>query len=59
VAGGQYPELRCDPPILGTTVDLEITYGMPNWPGALLASLGPPVRCCCGPVVARTSISTR
>ena len=43
VAGGQYPELRCDPPILGTNVDFEITYGMPNWPGALLASLGPPV----------------
>jgi hypothetical protein len=33
VAGGQYPELRCDPPILGTNVDFEITHGLPNWPG--------------------------
>jgi hypothetical protein len=43
VPSGQYPELRCDPPILGTTVELEITYGLPNWPAALLFSVGPPM----------------
>jgi hypothetical protein len=42
VPNGQYPELRCDPPVLGTTVDLEIEYGLPNWPAAILFS-GPPV----------------
>lgn len=43
VTNGQYPELRCDPPILGTDVDLEITYGLPNWPAVILFSVGPPV----------------
>lgn len=43
VASGQYPELRCDPPRLGTAVDLEIRYGLPLWPAFVLCSLGPPV----------------
>jgi hypothetical protein len=43
VPNGQYPELRCDPPAIGTTVDLEIEYGLPNWPAAILFSVGPPV----------------
>lgn len=43
VPNGQYPELRCDPPVLGTTVDLEIEYGLPNWAAAMLFSIGPPV----------------
>jgi hypothetical protein len=43
IPSGQYPELRCDPPVLGTTVALEIEYGLPNWPAALLFSVGPPV----------------
>lgn len=43
VPSGQYPELRCDPPILGHTVDLEIRHGLPNWPALILFSVGPPV----------------
>lgn len=43
VPNGQYPELRCDPPQLGSVVDLEITYGLPNWPALVLCSIGAPV----------------
>ncbi len=43
VPNGQYPELRCDPPVLGTSVELEVRYGLPNWPAAMLFSVGPPV----------------
>jgi len=43
VASGQYPELRCDPPILGTTVDLEITHGLPNWLAIQVFSFSAPV----------------
>lgn len=39
---GQYPELRCDPPVLGTTVDLEIRHGLPNWIATYLYSIGSP-----------------
>lgn len=42
VPSGQYPELRCDPPILGTTVDLEIRHGLPNWLAIYLFSFGGP-----------------
>ena len=43
VASGHYPELRCDPPVLGTTVTLEIDHGLPNWLAFLAYSFGPPV----------------
>ncbi|MCB9877285.1 MAG: choice-of-anchor L domain-containing protein [Planctomycetes bacterium] len=41
---GQYAELRCDPPAIGTTVDLEVRHALPNWFVAHLASFGPPVQ---------------
>lgn len=43
VPNGQYPELRCDPPVLGDTVDLEIRHGLPNWLALHLCSIGGPV----------------
>lgn len=44
VPSGQYPELRSsDPPVLGTTIDLEIRHGLPNWFVAHMASVGMPV----------------
>jgi hypothetical protein len=43
VPNGQYPELRCDPPVIGTTVDLEIRHGLPNWLALHLCSIGAPV----------------
>lgn len=42
VPNGQYPELRCDPPVLGTTVDIEIRHGLPNWFVMHLCSIGAP-----------------
>jgi hypothetical protein len=42
VGSGQYPELRCDPPVLGSTVDIEITHGLPLWLTLMLYNLGPP-----------------
>jgi hypothetical protein len=42
VPNGQYPELRCDPPVLGTNVELEIRHGLPDWPAVMLFSVGPP-----------------
>lgn len=41
---GQYAELRCDPPVLGTTVDLEVRHALPNWFVVHMASFGPPVQ---------------
>lgn len=42
---GQYPELRAsDPPVLGTTIDLEIRHGLPNWFVTHLCSLTPPLQ---------------
>lgn len=44
VPNGQYPELRSsDPPVLGTTIDLEIRHGLPNWYVTHLCSLSAPV----------------
>lgn len=41
----QYPELRSsDPPVLGTTIDLEIRHGLPNWFVAHMCSLSAPVQ---------------
>lgn len=41
---GQYAELRCAPPVVGTTVDLEVRHALPNLGVAHLASLGPPLQ---------------
>ena len=41
---GQYPELRSsDLPVLGTTIDLEIRHGLPNWIVTHMCSLSGPV----------------
>ncbi|MBZ0150955.1 MAG: choice-of-anchor L domain-containing protein [Planctomycetes bacterium] len=41
---GQYAELRCDPPVIGTTVDLEVRHALPNWFVVHFASFGPPLQ---------------
>lgn len=44
VSSGQYPELRSsDLPVLGTSIDLEITHGLPNWLAVQALSFTPPV----------------
>ncbi|HEX5052387.1 MAG TPA: choice-of-anchor L domain-containing protein [Planctomycetota bacterium] len=40
---GQYAELRSDPPLIGTTVDIEVRHALPNWFVLHMASFGPPV----------------
>lgn len=40
---GQYAELRCDVPVMGTTVDLEIRHALPNWLATHVFSPGAPV----------------
>jgi hypothetical protein len=45
VPNGQYPELRSsDVPRLGTSIDLEIRHGLPNWFVFHMCSLSPPLQ---------------
>lgn len=42
---GEYAELRAsDPPVLGTTIDLEVRHALPNWYVFHMTSFGPPVQ---------------